>query len=356
MFLVKKTFLKDIIFNLSIIFLLIISTFVLYSISKPLFPSYFVYIFLGLIAYIIFSNSDFDVLRLFSKHFYILGIFFLLITLAIGHATRGTIRWIPIGGFSFQPAELARPFFILFFADFLAKRVFSVKHFFKALILLLLPTFLILIQPSLSVAILTIVGFVGVLIANDFDKKYILVGLLVVAVSLPVFWFILRPYQKARIQNFMNPERDPYGAGYNSIQSMIAVGSGQIFGRSLGKGVQTQLAFLPERQTDFVFASASEELGFFGAMIIIFASILLFWRLTVFMDNPINPVGRAYMSGIFLSLLIQVFVHTGMNMGLLPVAGLPFPLVSAGGSSLVSTLIGLGIALTVYNRPKTRAY
>ena len=350
MFLLKNTAGKDIIFNLAIVFLLITGIIVLYSISRQLFPSYFVYIVLGILAYIIFSNVDFEVLRLFSKHFYVLGIVFLLITLIIGQATRGTIRWIPIGGFSFQPAELARPFFILFFADFLARRAFNLKHFYKALVLLLLPTLLILIQPSLSVAILTIVGFIGVLIANDFDKKYILVGLLVVAVTIPFFWLILRPYQKARIQNFMNPESDPYGAGYNSIQSMIAVGSGQIYGRSLGKGVQTQLAFLPERQTDFVFASASEELGFFGAIIILFSATILFWRLTVFMENSVNPIGRSYLSGIFLSLLVQVFVHTGMNMGLLPVAGLPFPLVSAGGSSLLSTMIGLGISMAAYNK------
>jgi len=133
------------------------------------------------------------------------------------------------------------------------------------------------------------------------------------------------------------------GGGYNSIQSTISVGSGKITGRGLGSGIQTQLSFLPERHTDFIFASISEEMGFVGALILITATIFLFWRMLYIMENSINPSARAFISGLFLTLFAQIFIHVGMNMGLLPITGVPYPLVSAGGSSLLATMISLGI-------------
>ena len=160
----------------------------------------------------------------------------------------------------------------------------------------------------------------------------------------------MAPYQKERITTFLEPTKDPKGAGYNSIQSTIAAGSGKIFGTGLGKGVQTQLAFLPEKQTDFIFASTAEELGLVGVSLVLLASFLILWRLTHIMENSINPSGRAYVAGFFLTYILQIFVHAGMNMGMLPVTGLPFPLLSAGGSSLLATMIGLGIALGAYKK------
>ena len=337
-------------FSISIGFLLSISIFMLNAIAPSLFPSYYIYIVISLITFFIFAGIDFEVLRLFSKHLYVASVILLLVTLIIGQATRGTIRWIPIGGLSFQPAEIVRPFLILFFADFLTVMNFNIKRVIKAIILLFIPSFLILVQPSLSVTVLLGVGFFGVILANDFDKKNILAGIGIFLLLMPVFWFLLKPYQQDRIINFATPSKDPLGAGYNAVQSMIAVGSGKIFGRTLGKGIQTQLAFLPEKQTDFIFAAIAEELGLLGASILLLSVFLLFWRLSVFMQKAINPVARAYLSGIFLTLFVQVFVHVGMNMGLLPIAGLPFPLVSAGGSSLLATSIGLGIALRAYRR------
>ncbi|KKU02897.1 MAG: Cell elongation-specific peptidoglycan biosynthesis regulator RodA [Candidatus Woesebacteria bacterium GW2011_GWE1_45_18] len=168
----------------------------------------------------------------------------------------------------------------------------------------------------------------------------------------PLFWQIMQPYQRERILTFVNPESDPYGAGYNALQSMISVGSGRLLGRGLGKGVQTQLAFLPEKHTDFIFAAVGEELGFLGAGLLLLGGFFILSRLVSIVENASSPAGRAYVSGFFLTLLVQTFVHVGMNVGLLPITGVPFPLVSAGGSSLLGTFIGLGIAFGARKRLK----
>lgn len=343
-------FFKDIPLALSIFSLLAFSVVVLNSLDKNIFPFYFIYIFIALMVFLLFSMIDFEIISIFSKYLYIGGVVLLLLTLIIGQVTRSTVRWIQLGPSSLQPAEIIRPFLLLFFANYLGQGEVTFKKFGKAILLLSLPTILILVQPSLSVSILTVIGFVGVLLASKFNKKYLLVGILVLIVIMPIAWNILVPYQKQRITSFLEPTKDPKGAGYNSIQAVIAAGSGKMFGSGLGKGVQTQLAFLPEKQTDFIFAATSEELGFIGAGFVLFASFIILLRLIYFMENSVSGRARAYVSGFFLIYLVQVFVHVGMNMGMLPITGLPFPLLSAGGSSLLATMAGLGIALGAYKK------
>lgn len=336
---------RDLSLHLSILFLLILSVVLLSSIAHTLFPSYFIYIVIAVIAFWFFSQIGFEIVSIFSKHLYVTSILLLLLTLIIGSVTRGTVRFIPLGPLSFQPAELIRPFLLVFFANYLTNSQISVKKILKAIALLILPVLLILVQPSLGVSVLTVIGFFGIILASNFNKKYILTGLAVIMLLLPVFWQIMVPYQKQRILTFMNPGSDTLGTGYNSLQSRIAAGSGKLFGRGLGRGVQTQLLFLPEKQTDFIFAATGEELGFFGTGLMLLATFLILLNLTRYMEYSVNPAARAYISGFFLTYLLQVFVHAGMNLGMLPVTGIPFPLVSAGGSSLLATMIGLGIAL-----------
>jgi len=341
---------KDIALSLSVFFLIIFSVIILISLDRSLFPLYFVYIFVALIAFWFFSQIDFDIISLFSKHFYIVSIGFLLLTLIIGQVTRGTIRWIPLGPLSLQPAEIVRPFLLVFFATYMTKSVITLKKMIEAFGLLALPVTLILVQPSLGVSILIVVGFFGVLLASKFNKKYLIIGLAGVLLLIPFFWRLLAPYQRQRLLTFLEPASDPLGAGYNSLQSTIAAGAGRLFGTGLGKGIQTQLAFLPEKQTDFIFAATAEELGLVGAGLILLVSFVILLRLTHFMENAISPAARAYISGFFLTLLVQIFIHVGVNMGMLPVTGLPYPLLSAGGSSLLATMVGLGIALGAYKR------
>jgi rod shape determining protein RodA len=341
---------KDLSLTLAVGFLLILSIIILRSIAPGLFPLHFVYLVFAIIAFWFFSQINFDIISLFSKHIYIISIALLGLTLVIGQVTRGTIRWIPIGPLSLQPAEFVRPLLLVFFANHLTSSKITFGKLAKALGLLIVPAFLILVQPSLGVSVLTVVGFFGVLISSNFNKKYILGGLLAVLVLIPVFWQVMAPYQKLRVVSFINPSADPLGAGYNSLQSTIAAGAGKIVGRGLGRGIQTQLAFLPEKQTDFIFAAVSEELGFVGAGLMLAATFLILLRLVNFSEHSVSPAARAYISGFFLVYLLQVFIHVGMNLGMLPITGLPFPLVSAGGSSLLATMIGLGIALGAYKR------
>ncbi len=212
----------------------------------------------------------------------------------------------------------------------------------------------VLIISLLFLTITLSVSFLGVLLASSFDRKKILWGLFILSFLIPISYTMLAPYQKQRIMTFINPQSDPYGAGYNSIQSTIAVGSGGLFGRGLGQGIQTQLRFLPERKTDFVFASIAEELGLLGVLILILFYSILFLRIIYIASSAKFEFVRLYISGIFLGLLFQVFVHVGMNLGIMPVTGVPLPIVSAGGSSLLATMISLGIASSILVLNKSR--
>jgi rod shape determining protein RodA len=330
--------------------LVAISLVILRSVYPSIFPGYFFLSLFGIVLFIIFSYIDFDIISLFSRHFYIGSIVLLLLTLIIGGVTRGVVRWISLGSLTLQAAEITKPFLLVFFANYLYKERLNSRGIIKTIAIMAIPVVLIFIQPSLGVSFLLTLGFVGVLLASEIKKinfLYLAVSALVV---IPLVFSLLAPYQKSRVESFLNPYSDPMGSGYNSIQSQIAVGDGGMFGRGLGKGIQTQLSFLPEKQTDFIFAAISEELGFLGAGLTLIAFFILFWRITAYMGNAVNPQGRAYLAGVFTMLLSQTVIHIGMNMGLLPITGVPLPLVSAGGSSFVSTMIALGIALGARKR------
>ncbi len=336
----------DFVLTLAIFFLYGSSLIILNSLASTMFPSYMLFMVLGLVVYVIFSKTNYDILIAFSKILYFVSIILLLIPLILGTTTRGVIRWIPIGPYSIQPSEIVRPFLILFFAHYLTSERINLKKFIKVIIYFLIPFLLILVQPSLGVALLTAAAFLGVLFASSIKKQYIFLAIFLMILIMPVLWLFLAPYQKSRVFSFIDPLSDPYGAGYNSIQAMISVGSGRLSGRGLGQGIQTQLFFLPENETDFVFAAYSEELGFIGSSLLLVGYFVLFWRLTNFVEKSKGPSARAYLSGLFTVLLVETFIHIGMNMGLLPITGVPLPLLSAGGSSLLGTMTGLGIALS----------
>ena len=335
----------DALLILPIFLLLVFSFFILNSISPTIFPSYYWYIFLGLVAFLFFSLFDFEVISAFSRYFYVVSILLLVITLVIGQVTRGTVRWIPIGSISIQPSEIVRPFLLIFFANYLTEKRLDLKRLLKALLLMALPLILILVQPSLGVTVLTSIGFLGLFLASEIDKKYFLIIGIVGIVLVPIVFSLLAPYQKSRITAFLDPTKDPLGVGYNAIQSTISVGSGKLLGRGLGRGVGTQLAFLPERHTDFIFASVAEEMGFIGGVVLLILTFWLLFRIVGYTENAINIPARLFLGGLVLTLFAQVAIHVGMNMGLFPITGVPYPLVSAGGSSLLATMTSLGIVV-----------
>lgn len=340
----------DLLLFIGISALLILSTVILRAIDPRLFPQYFLYLGLGLIAYIVFAQIDFDIVSLFSKHFYVGSIIFLLLPIVIGQVTRGTIRWVTLGPLTIQPAEIVRPFLLVFFANLLAGQELGIKALFRAIGLFLIPFVLIALQPSLGVAVLTAFGFLGVLIASPLEKRYFFFGAIGLIALVPLIWLILAPYQRNRLIYFLDPSANPQAEGYNSLQAVISAGSGKLFGRGLGKGTETQLLFLPEKQTDFIFAATAEELGFVGAALLALGEFFILWRVTTYMQSAISPQARAFLSGLFSVLLFQVFVHIGMNMGILPITGITLPLVSAGGSSFLATMISLGIVVRTYKK------
>lgn len=330
---------------LPIFLLLIFSFFILKAISPSLFPEYYWYFGLGIFIFLFFTLFDFEIISAFSKYFYIISIILLLITLVIGQVTRGTVRWIPIGSFSLQTSEIVRPFLLVFFANFITEKRLNLKRLIQIVVLMGFPLLLILIQPSLGVTVLTAIGFLGIFLASEIDKKYFLFLGLISIIFIPLIFVLLAPYQKTRITAFLDPTSDPQGVGYNAIQSTISVGSGKFFGRGLGKGVGTQLSFLPERHTDFIFASIAEEMGFVGTIVLLIITAFLFFRIVSYTEYSINVPARLFLGGLFLTLFAQIFIHVGMNVGLLPITGVPYPLVSAGGSSLLATMISLGIVM-----------
>lgn len=336
-------------FFLIISFLLLASIVILRSVAGYLFPTYYWYILGAIILFFIFSKIEFAILKAFSLHLYIGSILFLLLPLLVGTVSRGAVRWLSFGTTTIQPAEIVRPFLFLFFANFLTSEKFSNKKIVKAALLAIAPIGLILAQPSLGVSVLTAIGFLGIILASGINRKALLIGVLLLLFSLPVIWFLLAPYQKQRVNTFLNPASDPAGAGYNSIQSMISVGSGKFSGRGLGEGVQTQLFFLPERHTDFIFASVAEEMGFVGASLLVLGSFALLFLIAKQVDNAKGFTERSFIAGVFFSLFAQTLIHIGMNMGLFPITGVPLPLVSAGGSSLLATMMTLGMVVSASN-------
>src|SRR3989338_5034256 len=208
----------------------------------------------------------------------------------------------------------------------------------------LIPLGLIVIQPDLGTALVIFFTWAGMLMLSKVKKTHLLWLFLAFLIAAILAWSsVLHDYQKQRIHTFLNPTADPQGQGYNVLQSIIAVGSGQYLGRGVGRGLQSQLKFLPERQTDFIFASLAEELGFIGSMFVIGLFFVLLLRMITVMKSARDDFGMFLVLGVFMMILFEVTVNVGMNIGLLPITGIPLPLVSYGGSSLLGTFLSLGL-------------
>ncbi len=339
-----------------VLILLFLSLFILKSIFPSLFIQQVIWVILGLIVFFIFTHIDYRHYERFSWLFYFASIFFLLVTVLFGAITRGSVRWLQVGGFSIQSSELVKPFLILFFAFLFSDDKIGLKKLIKSGFLMALVALLVFFQPDLGSSLVIVFVWLGMLLAKAVKGRWLLFGVAILSLFLPLIWHFLRDYQKERIFTFLNPSADPLGSGFNLIQSKIAIGSGQLFGRGLGRGTQSHLQFLPERQTDFIFASLAEELGFIGAVILILLFFFLLLRILLLAVNIEDRFASLVCLGVFSLLFIQVFVNIGMNLGLLPITGLTLPLLSYGGSSLLSTMMALGIVnniAKVKNREKT---
>lgn len=332
---------------LSSLLLISIGILVIYSSSKELAFQQFIYTLIGFLLFLFISQLDLHFLRKLINPLYIFTILLLIIVPVVGVETRGSIRWIPLGFFSIQPSEFAKVVLILLLASFWAKNVPNWVNIFKSFLWTAPFILLILEQPDLGSSLTLVAIWTGMLFAARVSLKKIFILVLIAILVVPSSWLFLRDYQKQRIIGFVTPEADPLGRGYNLIQSTIAVGSGQLLGRGLGRGTQSRLQFLPEFRTDFIFASIAEEMGFLGSFII----LVIYLYLLTFCLKIANKVSDRFnfllVIGVFSMLSFQIFVNIGMNMGILPITGITLPLISYGGSSLVMTLMCLGLVASV---------
>lgn len=295
-------------------------------------------------VYIVINLTHYQNWYQLSPLLYALALILLLSTLIIGSINRGASRWIEIGPISLQPSELARPICILFLAR-IASQVSrpNFRHLMYQILVALPPLVIIMLQPDLGSAILLALGVLGILIAQRLNLRYWLIGLCVLAVSIPLLWHVMHDYQRQRIFTFINPASDPSGSGYNVIQAQLAIGSGQITGRGLGRGPQSHLRFLPEHHTDFIFAAIAEELGLVGSVGIVILYSVLFGVFIKAITHAKDPFSHYLAAGLFMTLFGQTVINIGMNQGIMPVTGVTLPLLSYGGSSLLSTMFVLGL-------------
>ncbi len=320
---------------------------------ETLFMSQIVWLIAGWSIFFAVTVLDYMILNRLAYAIYFINLLAILYVTFFGKVSLGAQRWIDFGFFRYQPSETMKLAMILLLAKVLAQRNtlnsgMGIGDLFLPMVLLLVPFTLIIEQPDLGTAMmLTAVGSSIILFSRV--KKRIIIG--VVALSLVGVWgawkFYLRDYQKNRILTFAAPTNDPRGTGYNSIQSRIAVGSGQFFGKGFRKGTQSQLEFLPERHTDFIYSVLSEEHGFIGSLLTMGLFCSLFYFILRIALNARDKFGALACIGVFCYVFWHMFVNIGMVIGLLPIVGVPLPLLSYGGSSMLTTMAGLGLVSSV---------
>jgi len=334
---------------------------IIYSISfaeggSSLYIQQIVYAVLGIVLFFVFNLLDYRTLRGVAWIIYLSGILLLVIVLIFGRSGPAA-RWLHFGLFYLQPSELFKVISAIYLSAFLCdKEELSFRDILAYIIAVLLPLILILIQPDLGTAVVIFVIAAGLLLISKIKRMYLLALFLALLVMLPIGYTSLKDYQKERIRTFINPTEDPWGAGYNVLQSKIAIGSGGFFGRGLGRGSQSQLHFLPAQHTDFIFASLAEELGFVGAGILIVFYLTIAFRAIKISALARDNFGRFLSIGIVVMFVFQAFVNIGMNLGIMPVTGIPLPFVSSGGSSLLTSFISLGILGSIYLRHRKLSF
>jgi rod shape determining protein RodA len=308
---------------------------------------------IGAILFFVLSFMDYRVFNSLSTKLYFMLLILLILVIIFGVTVRGTTGWIGIASYRFQPVELAKLIMIIFLASFFSRKKNQLSitvRVIVSIILVFAPVFLILKQPDLGSSLIILSSWGMVLMVSGVNKKNLLILIICGVIIASSSWFFLKPYQKDRIASFMSPEKDPRGSSYNVIQSMVAVGSGRITGQGLGHGSQSQLNFLPEKHTDFIFAVIAEELGFFGTLAVFILFGVIFWRLKETAKMARDNFGYLITVGVMAMIFFQMLVNIGMNIGIMPVAGVPLPLISYGGSSMVVTLAAMGIAQSIYTR------
>ena len=308
----------------------------------------------GLAVMVASFMFSYKALERWSNVIYVICTSLLVCVLLYGKLVGGSRRWLMLGPISIQPSELVKVAVIIVLARYYSKIVntngLTLRELLSPLIITLIPFVLIVKQPDLGTATLVALIAGSMTVFVKIERRSFLYIIASCMVTVPLVWFFLKGYQKQRILTFLNPDRDPLGAGYHIIQSKIAIGSGMISGKGFLKGTQNTLAFLPEQHTDFVFSVLSEEWGFVGSVIILFIFLMLIiWGLNI-ANECRDPFGTILSVGIAAMIFWQVFINIGMVMGLMPVVGVPLPFISYGGSSIMTMMICIGLLMNVHMR------
>ena len=312
--------------------------------------SHFIKLIIFTFMMIIISFINIKFWFLFGYLFYVIIIALLVWTYLFGIQSSGSQRWINLYFINLQPSELMKICIILCLAKYFHRmkleNVNSIYTILTSLIIILLPMGLVIVQPDLGTSLLIAISGIAVLWFAGINYKYFIYTMLGFLISLPFIISFLKPYQKLRVLTFLNPDRDPLGAGYQIIQSKIAVGSGGIFGKGFLKGTQSYLEFLPEKHTDFIFTLFSEEFGFVGS-----ALLLIIYAIIIYRIVSIGATSRSFFAKLFCysfasAIFVFITINMSMVLGLLPIVGSPLPIMSYGGSSMLATMIGFGIVMS----------
>jgi len=298
-------------------------------------------------------NFDYKMLSKCANTLYMVNLIMLLAVMFIGQSALGAQRWIQLGPISIQPSEFSKLIMIIALADILDKksgRLHSFQDLIPIFLYVGIPFLLVLKQPDLGTSLVFLAILFGMIFVAGIRTKHLMMIFGAAAAFMPIFWHFLKDYQKQRLTVFIDPNVDPLGSGYHIIQSKIAIGSGMLFGKGLFAGTQSQLNFLPENHTDFIFAVIGEELGVIGATFILLLYFVLLYRGIKIAGSARDNFGTLLATGITSMLAFHVLVNVGMTAGIMPVTGIPLPLMSYGVSSLTTNLVSIGILLNIYMR------
>ena len=350
---------------LSATFLLLgVSLAVLYSLSTAMneqdgmsiFAKQAVYVLVGIGVMLFFAFTNYQALKSYSTLIYFSTLFLLILVLIFGTNIRGTAGWIGFGPFHIQPVEISKLSLIIFLASFISQKKMELEEIGRMIASVVLCGIMILLvikQPDFGSAMVLLGVWGGMTLVSGISKKLFGVLFLLGVIIIIATWFSLAAYQKARVLNLFNPNYDPKGSGYNVLQSTIAVGSGGIIGKGIGHGSQSQLNFLPEKHTDFIYAATAEELGLVGSLFVLALFGVIFYRIQTIARHAPDNFGYLLAVGVLLMIFWQVLENVGMNIGLMPVTGIPLPLMSYGGSSLITMMAAIGILCNIHAKRET---
>ena len=317
-----------------------------------------IWIALAFVVFFVLAGVDAQVFKKTKTlvWLYGFGMALLMFIFVVGHAAKGAKSWFSLGGFSLQPADPMKLIIILVLSKYLSRRhieIANVKHIFISGAYFFLPFVLVFLQPDLGSALIFGAIWLGLMFVSGISKRHLAILFATMLIAFGGLWvFVLKPYQKARIQNFVNPMGDIRKTGYNVYQSVIAVGSGQILGKGVGYGTQSRLNFLPEYKTDFIFAAFAEEWGLIGCLLLLLCFSVVIWRIIRTGMYGSSNFEILYSLGVAIFFMSHIIINVGMNIGIMPVTGIALPFMSYGGSHLVTEFACLGILMSMrgYNR------